>query len=204
LKGFDNATRDKISAATGQMRRVDFNLVSLSARCDCESPGTTLREMTDRVDAVVHLRITTNNIDNETPAFRWPFAYFTQTAEVIEIVKYPETAGPPFDSATRALQDLLKRNPSAGSVRTVMTFLQDQSSGAPLPYEPGDEFVLFLKWWPAGRVLVAQTMHAPDRSDRDTMFAILNGRVTRAPRSLTRYVNASVEALLADLRHNRK
>jgi hypothetical protein len=182
--------------ASGQMRRLDFRMVTdVSAYCDCETPGTTLRDLTDRVDAVIYLRITDRN--NEPPSRR---QYFTQTADVVEILKYPSSVGPPFDSATKALHDLLKRDPSAGSVRMAMTFLQDQSRGAPIPYGPGEEFVLFLKWWPAERTLVARTWHAPDRTDRDTVFVIQNGRVARTPRSLTRYVGASVETLLAELR----
>jgi len=194
LTGFDNTTHDKIHVAAGQIRRLDFIMV-VSPFCDCATPGTTLRDLADRVDAVVYLKITDR--DNELSS---PRQYFRQTAEVIEIVKDPPPVAPPFDSAAHALRDLLKRDPGTGPVRMAMTFLQDQSSGAPLPYEPGDEFVLFLKWWPAERILLAQTMHTRDRSDRDTVFVVENGLVTRTPSSLTRYAGVPVATLLADLR----
>jgi hypothetical protein len=70
----------------------------------------------------------------------------------VEVLKYPAGTSL-FDAATRALHDLLRRDPGAGSIHMAMTFLQDQSIGAPEPYEPGEEFVVFLHWWPEERTL---------------------------------------------------
>jgi hypothetical protein len=151
--------------------------------------------MAERSNAVVYVKISGSEAELAAPQ-----PYFKQTAEVLEILKYHAIDGAPLDAAGKALQDLLKRDPGAGSSRFHMTFLQDQSWGAPEPYEPGEEFVLFLTWWAGERAFMAQTIHTSDRSDRDSVFVVQNGRVTRTPASLTRYLGVPTETLLADLR----
>lgn len=164
--------------------------------CDCASPPRTRQGLWKYADAVVHVRITDH--DKELPA---PPGFFKQTAEALEVLKRHRVSGPP-DAATRALHELLRRDPSAGSIRTIMMeFLQNQLGGAPNPYDVGEEFVLFLRWRPDERTFVALfDLNAAEHNDTATTFVIKNGRVVRSPAPWERYTGRPVDNLLVDLR----
>ena len=119
LMGFDNETRDNVSIEPGTVVRVDFQM-RVSTICECLT-YTGLLEHWDNVSSVVHLRITDH--EGELPS---PSGSFWHTAQVLEV---------------------FKRQPGAPAELT-MTFLQGQASGEPIPYDVGDEFVMFLQWSP--------------------------------------------------------
>ena len=166
LQSFDNATKEKIKVAPGQTVRVNLQLW-ISPLCECLQPPTTLAGLRNAADAVVHLRIT----DHETqlPA---PLHFFMQTARVLEIMK-SHPAGGPRGQAT--------------------TFGQYQASGAPDPYDVGDELVMFLRWSP-----VDETFFSYD--DTNTVFVVQDDKITRSPVALTRYTGKALADLLNDLR----
>ena len=193
LRGFDNVTRDKVRVTAGRTR-LDLTL-TISPICDCETPGATLRQLAERVDAVVYVRI--GDRERELPA---PNGYFQQMADVLEVLKYDMNPDAPLGPAAKALHGLLKSDRALGSAKPTLRFLQDQASGAPEPYEPGEEYVLFLHWRDRERTYEARTRHAMDRSDRDTVFVIRDSRVTRSPTSLGRFTGQRVDSLLAELR----
>lgn len=193
LTGFDNVTHDKVRVMVGRTS-LNFTLTT-SPICDCETPGRTLRELTERVDAVVYVRI--RDRERELTA---PSGYFQQMADVIEVLKYDVTPQAPLGAATKALHSLLKSDPTLGAFQPHLMFLQDQAHQAPEPYQAGEEYVLFLHWWEREHMYEARTRHAMHRSDRDTVFVIRHGRVARSPTSLTRFTGQPVEALLTELR----
>jgi hypothetical protein len=119
LLGADNVTRDQVNISPGQIERVDFT-TRISGFCECLAPPTTLRGFYDEADAVVHVRIL--RPDSELPS---PRGFFTQTAETLEVFKRHKIGGP---------------------IDKVFRFLQNQSSGAPDPYDVGQELVLFVGW----------------------------------------------------------
>jgi len=162
LLGFDNTTRDNVRVVSGQVQRVDL-VTQPSAICECLSRATTLREFFERADAVMYLRITETDKELSAPA-----GWFRHAAAILEVFKQHDGV------------------PSAG---TQTTFLQDQSSGAPEPYESGEEFLLFLNWWPAERIFVVRTTDTPERSDKYT---------TRY--SVPHYGGSPVEVVLTELR----
>jgi hypothetical protein len=172
LTGFDNVTRDRVRVAAGQLVRVDL-ATRLSAICECFTTPTTLRHLFAFADAVAYLRIL--NIETLLPPRH---ALFTQTAQVIEVLK---------------IHDAMS---SRGST---LTFSQEQVSGTPEPYVPGEEYVLFLRWWPTERMLVA-TSNFHEGNHTATMFVVEGGIVTRSPPSLAQFTGKPVEFLLAELR----
>jgi hypothetical protein len=117
LAGFDNETPEKVRIEPGSTVRLDIQM-QISSICECLAPPTTLRERWERADAILHLRI--SHYDNALPVQR---GFFGHTAEVLEV---------------------LKRHPSEGPTDVAITFLQGQSSGQPLPYDAGDELIVFL------------------------------------------------------------
>lgn len=193
-RAFDNVTRDKIRVAPEQRQRLNFSMTT-GPICDCEPPGKTLRQLAERATAVVYLKIADRDHDLAAPR-----GYFRQSAHVLEVLKWPATVSLPSDAAAKAFRDLALHDPKADSSPMRMDFLQDQSDGAPDPYDFGEEFVAFFYWWPAERIFEARTRHSIDRSDKDTVFVIQNGRVTRTPSSLKTYAGRPVEHLLAELR----
>src|SRR5687768_16663920 len=76
----------------------------------------------------MYLRIT--DTDKELSA---PAGFFRHNAAILEVFK--QSDGSP--------------NGLAGT-----TFLEDQRSGAPEPYEAGEDLLLFLRWSPAERIFV--------------------------------------------------
>ncbi len=120
LLGFDNVTRDQVTIAPDQAERVDF-IMRLSRICECLARPTTLSGRYDQADAVVHVRIIRSD-----DALQSPSGFFTQSAETLEV---------------------LKRHDSGGPIDKAFRFLQNQSNGAPDPYDVGQELVLFLAWW---------------------------------------------------------
>ena len=124
LSGFDNETREKIAIGPGSTVRLNFEM-RVSPMCECLASPATLRERWERADAVAHVRIT--NRDTHPPAQR---GFFGHTAEVLEV---------------------FKRHPFGGPTDHTVEFLQGQSSGEPLPYDAGEELIVFLVWSPAAQ-----------------------------------------------------
>jgi len=141
LLGFDNETRENVSIEAGSVERVDFHM-RVSAFCECLTL-TTLLERWENVSSVVHLRITDH--EGELPS---PRGSFRHTAQVLEVFKH---------------------HPAAPADRT-MTFLQGQASGEPIPYDVGDEFVVFLQWSPESPTFYV-------RSHAAWVFPIQDGRI---------------------------
>jgi len=168
LQGFDNVTRDRVQVSPGQVQRVDFTM-PISTICDCPVQPTTLGGLYDNARAVAYVRILPP--DNQRLP---PRGYFAQTAEAMEVFKRHATGGP--------------------TNRTIR-FLQSQASGAPEPYHPGQELVLFLFWWPEENIF-------SDGGFPDTVRVVFvqAGRIMDAPAQLKSYVGAPIGGLLADLR----
>jgi hypothetical protein len=194
LQGFDIVTREKVNVTSTGVQRIDFE-IHVSPICDCGSAPTTLRGLwEDHADAVVHLRIT----DHVQDLFA-PRGFIAHTSDVLEILKQHPVGGPP-DPAMAALHGLLKSRGEKESIRTRMTFLQNQSSAAPDPYDVGDEFVMFMRYRQDDQMFEAITDPNTAPNDVPTVFVVRNGRVVRSPAALARYTNQPVAALLSDLR----
>jgi hypothetical protein len=170
LPGLDNTTRDKVSVGAGQAQRVDL-VTAPSSICECLADATTLRELFERADAVVYLKIVDANSDEPSPR-----GFFRQHVASLDVLKRHQGLAP------------------------AMTFLQDQSSGAPDPYQPGEELVLFLMWSPGAGTYVSFTTRTHMPNPGYNVVVIQDGRVARAQGSLAHYRGAPLENLLADLR----
>src|SRR5205814_1638232 len=162
--GFDNVTRDNISVSPDKRATVNLQM-RISSRCECLAPPATLAGLSDRADSIVHLRIT--DLEDQPLG---PTRFFKHTAEVL---------------------DVLKRHPDGGPRDATVTFLQDQSTDAPDPYDVGEELVVFLEWSANGDSFLVY-------DDANFAFGVRNGVVVRSPVALARYVGASVAALLMD------
>jgi hypothetical protein len=193
LQGFDIVTRENVNVISAGVQRVDFE-IRVSPICDCGSAPTTLRGLWDQADAVVHVRIT----DHEQDLFA-PRGFIAHTSDVLAILKRHSIGGPP-DPATTALHGLLKSRGESQSIRTRMTFLQNQSSAAPDPYDVGDEFVMFMHYRQDGQMFQAIVDLNAAPNDVPTVFVVRNGRVVRSPAALGRFTDQPVAVLLSALR----
>ena len=81
MPGLDNTTRDNVAVVAGQVQRVDL-VTGPSIICECLSNANTLRELFDRADAVIYLRIL--DPTNDQPVRR---RYFRQRAAILDVLK---------------------------------------------------------------------------------------------------------------------
>ena len=167
LQGFDNVTRDRLVVAPSTPTRLDFN-TPISPICECVLVERGLAEHWVHADAVLHLRLS----DSE-PAPSTPPGYYRHSASVIGAVKQP--AGP--------------------SPRTLFV-LQNQRSGAPDPYEVGQELVAFLE--SAGVKTFRITNDEPRLAAM--VFLVRDHRIQRAPSEFSRYVGMPIGVFLDELR----
>ena len=141
LLGFDNETRENVRVDPASVARVDFQM-RVSGFCECLTITGLLKHW-ESASSVVHLRIT----DHET-ALSSPPGSFRHTAQVLEVFKHHRDL--PADLS--------------------MTFLKSQASGEPIPYDVGDELVVFLHWLPK-----SSTFFVGNHSE--WVFRIQDGRI---------------------------
>jgi hypothetical protein len=176
LAGFDNVTRDRLVLAPATVTRLDF-VMRVSSICECIGlGGRSLAEQWDHADAVLHVRLT----DSE-PAPSTPPGYYRHSATVISTVK--QSTGP---------------RPAGIFV------LQNQRSGAPGPYDVGQELVAFLASSGSDAFYIANDqpeLVVPIGSyDPAIVFLVQDSRIQRAPPKFSRYVGMPIDSFIEELR----
>jgi hypothetical protein len=175
LLGLDNVTRDRLVVAPSTATRLDFT-TQPSSMCECVQVTGSLAEHWNHADAVLQVRLT----DSE-PSPSTPRGYYRHNATVLTAVKQP--AGP---------------RPAA------IVVLQNQRSGAPDPYDVGQELVAFLE--ASGSDAFRITNDEPQLTvlagshDLSMVFLETDGRIQRAPSEFARYVGMPIDAFLQELR----
>ena len=167
LLGFDNVTRDRVVVAPAAATHLDLT-TRVSSICECIEFRPNLSELYDRADAVLHVRLS----DSE-PVPSTPDGYHHHTATVLNAIKEP--AGP----------------------RSAPIFvLQDQQSGAPDPYDVGQELIAFLESSAPNAFRITT-----EGSYESMVFLVQDGRIQRAPsEELSRYVGTPISSFLEELR----
>lgn len=167
LTAFYNVTRDAVSIVAGRAARLDFAM-QLSPICECVVGGSTsLAEQWDHADAALHVRLAAPESQSMTPV-----GYYRHVASLIDALKMP-----------------------ADSIKTPVFVLQNQSDGAPEPYDIGQEAVIFLRSSGSNGFVITTEVDG-----RDNVFLIQDSHIQRAPSALSRYVGMSLDTFLAELR----
>jgi len=169
LSGFVEITPENVTITQGSPTQLGFEMqIAPVWEIDWIGPPATLAELWKEADAVVHLRITSHE--------PWP-------VPPVSHVKH-----------TAALLSVWKRHPIAGPEGATSTFLQEQWTGETVPYNVGQELVLFMHWWPEQTVFVRS--HGPY-----AVFAIQDGRIQggQAP-VVAAHAGMKVDDFLAKLR----
>lgn len=115
LPGFDNVSRNAVEIVSGSVARLDFTL-RVSAICECvRLGGTTLAAQWTHADAVLHARLSASKSQPATP-----IGYYRHVATPLEALKS-----------------------HAAALEMPVFVLQNQRSGAPGPYDDGQQLVMF-------------------------------------------------------------
>jgi hypothetical protein len=166
LPGFVNATSDGVSILAN-VAHLDIAM-RLSPLCECVNlAGTTLAEQWDHADAVLHVRLAAPESQSTTPE-----GYYRHVASVIDALKV-----------------------STDSLKTPVSVLQNQWSGAADPYDIGQEAVVFLRSSGSNGFKITNDELGPA-----IVFLIQNARIQAAPLALSRYVGMPLDMFLAELR----
>ena len=176
LAGFDNVTRDRLVVAPSTATRLDLT-TGVSPMCECvRVEGAGLAGQWDYADAVLHVRLTDSEPTSSTPQ-----GYYRHRATVLSAVKQPREPRP-----------------------AAIFVLQNQHSGAPGPYDVGQELVAFLMSSGSDAFRITNDepgLAAPRGSEDPSMvFLVQDGRIQRAPSGFSRYVGVSLDSLLEELR----
>ena len=175
LAAFDNVTRDDVKLTGGVVTRLDFT-TRISPICECVRIGSTLRDQWAYAAAVFHVRILGPDRNHEQVMGRYRHA-----AQVVTILKGSSDAG-----------------------NRTISLVQNQAGYTPEPYDPGQEFVMFLDSAEGGYgVLNDQPGLWSDKEKEPypaVIFRVENGRIQSAPPGASRFVDASRDALFKELR----
>jgi hypothetical protein len=150
---------------------LDFT-TRVSAMCECVLVTGSLGELSERADAVLHVRLSDSELVPSTIQ-----GYYRHSAAVVSAVKQP--AGP-----------------RAGTIFV----LQNQGSGAPAPYDVGQEMVAFLESSGSDAFRITNDNNATSGIDRSLVFLVQDGRIRRAPSEFSRYVGMPIASFLQELR----
>jgi hypothetical protein len=170
LAGFDNVTRDRVVVADAAPTRVDFT-THVSAMCECVLVTGSLGELVDRADAVLHVRLSGSKLAPSTPQ-----GYYRHSATVVSAVKQP-----------------------AGHRAATIDVLQHQGSGAPDPYDAGQELVAFLEASGSDAFHITND-NGSGSVDPSLVFLVQDGFIQRAPSEFSRYVGMPIGSFLEELR----
>ena len=174
LTGFDNVTRDGVTIPSTGVARMDF-VMRVSPICECvRLGGTTLAEQWNHADAILHVRLSASESQPATPV-----GYYRHTATVIDALKKP-----------------------AASLETPVFVLQNQRSGAPGPYDIGQELVVFLRSFGSSGFVITNDEPglAVGSYDPAIAFLIQDGRIQGAPSGFSRCAGMPLNAFLGELR----
>jgi len=175
LAAFDNVTRDDVKLTGGVVTRLDFT-TRISPICECVRIGSTLRDQWAYAAAVFHVRILGPDRNHEQVTGRYQHA-----AQVLTVLKGSRDA----------------RN------RTI-SLVQNQAGYTPEPYDPGQEFVMFLDSAEGGyRIINDEPGLWIDKEKEPypaVIFRLENGRIQSAPPGASGFVGASRDALFKELR----
>lgn len=177
LTGFDNVTRDALILPPAAVTRLDFTM-RLSAICECVRITGSLAQHWNHADAVLYARLSPSNRQLITPQ-----GYYRHVATVLNALKLPRGqtahAGPIF-------------------------VLQNQSSGAPGPYDVGQELVMFLVSSRSNGFFITNDepgLVAPvGGEDPSMVFLVQNRRIQRTPPDFSHYVGMGIGVFLNELR----
>jgi hypothetical protein len=172
LQGFTNVTRDNVAVAAGSGTPLDVTM-NVSGMCDCVLVNLTLAEHVSAADAVLHLRITGPRAGQPPGA-----TYYQHAATVLHAVK------------------------SAGSPESTIPLVQDQTSGAPDPYDRNQEMVAFLRSAQGLGFAIVNGNPALNSGKQQTamVFLVRDGQIIDAPTKFSRYIGATLESFMYDLR----
>jgi hypothetical protein len=174
LGGFDHVTRDDVLISTATAARFDVSM-RISSICECVRIGTTtLLDHWRRADQVLHVRIV-----GPAPRQSAPAGLYTHVATVLDVLK-----------------------PSAMRPAETIPLVQNQRGGAPGPYDPGEELVVFLKSFEnaAFWVMNDEPGLMSGKGYPAMAFKIRDGRVRSGPPEFSRFEGRAVERLLKQLR----
>jgi hypothetical protein len=169
LAGFDNVTHNRVVVAQSTATRLDFT-TRPSADCECVHVAGSLGELSDRAEAVLHVRLSDSDQEPSTPQ-----GYYRHSATVVTAVKLP-----------------------AGPRAAPLFVLQSQASGAPEPYDVGQELVAFLESGPDAFNITND--YVSGGLDPSLVFLVQNDRIQRAPPEFSRYVGMPIGLFLEELR----
>ena len=169
IAGFDHETRDRVVVTASNASRVDFT-IRISAICECIDVKRDLKGHFEYADAVVRVRFS-----DAQPIPSTPRGYYRHRATVVTVVKLPD-----------------------GSNSKAVHVLQNQRSGSPLPYDVGQELVVFLKSVEPGEFTIVSD--EPHLYLERGAFLIENDRIRQTPPEFSRYVGVRTAAFLDELR----
>jgi hypothetical protein len=178
LPAFDNVTRENVRVEAAVVARLDFT-IRLSPMCECLLVGDrSLPDQWNRADAVLHARLSDPDPGEPTRS-----GVYRHVASVLDDLK-------PL---------------AAGRSRAGRLFvLQNQRSGAPEPYDVGQELVVFVMSERSDTFYITNDDPGwPDGRGSDTRamaFLVQDGRIQHAPADFSSYVGRPIAVLLEELR----
>ena len=141
----------------------------VSLICECIRVAGSLAVLWDHADAVLHVRLS----DSEQSST--PQGYYRHSATVLSALKQP-----------------------AGSLPATIFVLQNQRSGAPEPYDVGQELVAFFE--SSG----SNAFRITNDDDASMVFLVQADRIQRAPSEFSTYFGMTIGSFLEELRTRRK
>ncbi len=172
LVGFNNVTRDNVAVAGGSPTSLDLTM-SISPICECVRVTGSLAQALKEADAVLHLRIA-------APTGRGTSAsiYYRHSATVLHAIKAASDSG------------------------TTVALLQNQRSGASLPYDADQELVAFLRSVPGkGYTIINGDPGLVIGNEKYALvFLVRDGQIVDAPTAFSRYIGTTVDSFMYELR----
>jgi carboxypeptidase family protein len=169
LTGFINTTRDKVNVAANAPTSLDLTL-NVSPVCECVEIAGPLENVFKQADAVLHLRIL-GPMGGQSVV---PTSY-QHSAAVVHVLKGPDP-----------------------DVRRI-PLLQNQKSGAPIPFDVDDEMIVFVRSTNNGFAIINDDPGL-SAGKKAMLFRVKDGQVVEAPSEFAKYVGMSLDAFIYELR----
>jgi hypothetical protein len=172
LLGFDTVTRDRVVVVPRAVNRFAFSM-SGSSVCECVHVPRprTLAEASQRVDAILHVRIAEPPPDSPVQS-----GTYRHAVTVLHVLKARD--------GVRELE--------------TATVVELQINGAPGPSDPGEEFVIFANWY--ARTSAFYGIGADCCPTRWSAFVVRDARIERAPAEFPQYVGMPIARFLEEVR----